>query len=85
MGQEPLQALADALHARGCTADLVRHHTGRTTLRAGHPTMPSLLTVAVLWESGRFYWEWGDPIDLPPEDIGVVADRVLYVLGEERV
>jgi hypothetical protein len=81
-----LQALADALRERDHTADITRDHAGRTTLKAGHPAVPAILTVSIrcgVFDGGRwsYLWEWGESIDLPIDDTGAVADRVAAVLG----
>lgn len=81
-----LEALATALRDRDHTATVRTDATGRTLLKAGHPAVPSLLSVSIscgVADGGRwaFKWEWGEPLDLPVADLDAVADRVSRVLG----
>jgi hypothetical protein len=81
-----LEALADVLRDRDHTATVSTDATGRTVLKAGHPAVPSMLTVAIhagvadggVW---HFLWEWGEALDLPVDDLDAVAERVSRVLG----
>lgn len=84
--EDHLQALAEALRNRDHTATVTTDAAGRSVLKVGHPAVPSMLTVSLFCgvaDGGRWHylWEWGEPLDLPVDDFGAVADRVAAVLG----
>lgn len=85
MATDYLQALADALRRRDHSVEMIRDRIGHTVLKAGHPAVPSVLSVsircAVMDGCWRYVWEWGEPVDLPIDDTETVADRVVSVLG----
>lgn len=86
IAEDHLQVLANALRDRDHTATVTTDATGRTVLRVTHPAVPALLSVSLscgVADGGRWHylWEWGEPLDLPVDDLEAVADRVAVVLG----
>lgn len=80
-----LEDLAAKLRHRDHTADITRDRAGRAVLKVGHPAVPPILTVTLRCgptDAGlRFQWEWQEVLDIPPDDLDAVADRVASVLG----